>query len=95
MQALQWTDVAWITRTLTVSKSLEQTAEGLRVERPKSGKTQTFTVPQSVIVALRFIFDQQADHKLKFGADYRETGLVFAQPSESFSCAQMRSRCSS
>src|SRR5260370_219901 len=33
--ALEWPDLDWLTVTLTVSKSLEQTKAGLRVQRPK------------------------------------------------------------
>src|SRR5262249_33604033 len=32
--ALQWHDLDWISGVLTISKSLEQTAAGLRVKRP-------------------------------------------------------------
>jgi integrase len=34
--ALQWTDIDWISKALSITKSLEQAAAGLRVKRTKS-----------------------------------------------------------
>src|SRR6266498_3216044 len=61
--ALQWPDIDWATRTLFITKSLEQTAGGLRVKSTKSRKERHFTLPQSAVVALQFQRDQQIEHK--------------------------------
>jgi len=78
--ALQWAEVDLIHASLTISKSLEQTAAGLRVKRPKNGKTRTCTLPQSSIAALQFQRDQQAEARRLFAGDYQDRGLVFCQP---------------
>jgi integrase len=53
--ALQWTDIAWESRTLNVSRSLEQTAAGLRIKTTKSKKTRHFELSKSAITALQFL----------------------------------------
>jgi integrase len=82
--ALTWPDVDWLTSTVSVSKSLEETAAGLRVKRTKSGKPRKFRVGQTAVAALRFQQETQAEHRRLCGPDYRENGLVFAQPDGSF-----------
>jgi integrase len=82
--ALEWTDLDWLSGALTISKSLEQTAAGLRVKCPKSGKTRTCTLPQSTITALQFQRDQDAEHRRLFAGDYQNHGLIFCQPDGSY-----------
>ena len=78
--ALRWSDLTWMTGALIISKSLEQTADGLRIKRPKNGKTRSCTLPQSALVALRFLHDQQQDWRKSFGRDYKNQDLIFAGP---------------
>jgi integrase len=78
--AVQWPDIDWGTRSLFITKSLEQTAAGLRLKSTKSKKPRHFTLGQSAIVALQFQRDQQADHRRHFGKDYQDQDLVFAEP---------------
>jgi integrase len=66
-----------------VSRSLEETAAGLRIKRPKNGKARKFRVGQSAIAALRFQPDQQAEHRKLYGPDYKNN-LVFSQPYGSY-----------
>lgn len=68
-----------LTGALTISKSLEQTAAGLRVKCPKNGKTRSFQLPQSALAALRFQRDQQQENRRLFGADYKNLDLVFCE----------------
>jgi integrase len=77
--ALEWPDIDWMTSTLTISKSLEQTAAGLRVKRPKSDRVRKFRLGQTAIASLRFLNEQQQEHRRMYGADY-EGALVFCQP---------------
>jgi integrase len=49
--ALQWSDVDWAARILVISKSLEQTAAGLRVKSTKTKKPRRFQLCQSAITA--------------------------------------------
>jgi len=78
--AFQWADVDWISGVLTISKSLEQTAAGgLRVKRPKNGKTRPCQLPQSALAALRFQREQQQEHRRLFAADYKSLDLIFCE----------------
>jgi integrase len=84
MLALQWSDLNWASRKLTISKSLEQTEAGLRVKKPKNGKTRPCRLPPSAIVALQFQRDQQAEQRRQFAGDYKDNGLIFCQPDGNF-----------
>jgi len=42
---------------LTIRKSLEQTAAGLRVKRPKNSKARTCRLPQSAITVVWIYVD--------------------------------------
>jgi integrase len=81
---LEWTEIDFLDSTVTISKSLEQTKFGLRVKRPKSGKTRKFKLPPSATAALRFQQEKQAEYKRMFGADYKDLNLVFSQPDGSY-----------
>jgi integrase len=78
--ALQWADIDWTSGVLTISKSLEQTRAGLRVKRPKSGKSRPCQLPQSALVALRFHKEQQQEHRRLYATDYKERDLIFCEP---------------
>ena len=82
--ALEWPEVNFETGTLVVSKSLEQTLDGLRVKCPKNGRTRTFQLPQSAVTALKFQRESQAQNRELFGADYKNLHLVFCQPDGSY-----------
>jgi len=43
--ALTWTDIDFDTPTVTISKSLEQTREGLRLKSTKSRRSRVLTLP--------------------------------------------------
>lgn len=82
--ALTWDDVDWIGRSITISKSLEQTKAGLRIKRPKNEKRRTCSLPQTAIVALEFQKGQQQEMQRSFAGTYRDKGLIFAQPDGSY-----------
>ena len=77
--ALTWDNLDWVGKSVTIARSLEQTAAGLRLKAPKNGKERRLSLPQTAMIALQFHRDQQAEHKRKFGEDYQDRGLVFAQ----------------
>jgi integrase len=81
--ALEWTDVDWLYVTVTISKSLEQTAAGLRVKRPKNGRVRKFRLGPSAIAALRFQQDSQLEARRQLGSDYQGQ-LVFGRPDGSY-----------
>jgi integrase len=76
--ALEWPDVDWLTATVMISKSIEQTAAGLRVKRPKNGKVRKFRVGPRAIAALRFRQEQQAEPRRLLGSEYKGD-LVFCE----------------
>ena len=47
---------------------------------PKNGKTRSFQLPQSALLALSFQRDQQQEHRRLFGADYKNLDLFFCEP---------------
>jgi integrase len=77
--ALEWPDIEWLTATLMVSKSLEQTKAGLRVKRPKGGRVRKFRLGQTAIASLRFLHEQQRENRKLLDSDYQGQ-LVFCQP---------------
>jgi integrase len=77
--ALSWPDLDWATATLTISKSLEQTKAGLRIKRPKNGKSRLCKMPQSAIAALQFLRSQQQEHRRLFLGDYKNQDLIFCE----------------
>jgi integrase len=80
--ALLWTDIDFETGVVTISKSLEQTrAGGLRVKGTKSGRVRRVGLDDADLDVLRDHHAQQREDKAAFGADYRDHGLVFCQPS--------------
>jgi integrase len=78
--ALTWANVDWVGKSVIIARSLEQTAAGLRVKSTKNGKERPCSLPQTAIIGLQFQRDTQAEHKRKFGADYVDRDLVFAEP---------------
>ena len=79
--ALTWADVDFNARVLRVSKSLEQTKEGLRVKPTKTEKPREISLPRSAIEVLRTHRGKQAENRRLFGPDYRDDlNLVFATP---------------
>jgi integrase len=79
--ALTWADVNFAARSITVSKSLEQTKAGLRVKSTKSEKPRTISIPESAIKILTAVRSAQEHNRVMFGPDYRrDLDLVFCGP---------------
>ena len=79
--ALTWADIDFVGRILRVSKSLEQTKEGLRVKGTKTEKPREISLPKSTIAVLREHRSRQAENRRLFQDDYRDDlNLVFAAP---------------
>jgi len=77
--AVGWPDIDWAGKVISITKSLEQTAAGIRVKTTKSKKHRHFILPKTATAALQFQRDQQAEHK-RLGADYHDNQLIFCQP---------------
>ena len=78
--ALQWSDLDLLRRSITISKSLEQTRAGLRVKAPKGKKTRSFSLPQTAVAALQFLREEQKEHRRLFADSYQDHDLVFCHP---------------
>jgi integrase len=77
--ALRWSRVDFNRATLHVAESLEQTKDGIRFKKPKSGKDRTVALPRFAIEELKRLKVQQAEELLGIGV--RQTGetLVVAR----------------
>jgi len=51
--ALEWTDINWKERSISISKSLEQTREGLRIKGTKGGKPRVFKLPKIALDSMK------------------------------------------
>jgi integrase len=77
--AVCWRDLDLTNGWVSISKSLEQTKEEVRVKSPKNGKARPVKLPDSTVEMLRSHRLHQAEQKKLFGADYRDDlDLVFA-----------------
>ena len=77
---MEWSDLDWDKATLEVSKSLEQTKQGLRVKGTKSDRTRTISIPEEVLEVLKeHQREQQRDREL-YGPDYANLNLIFCRP---------------
>jgi len=75
--ALKWVDIDFDALTLTVSRSLQETREGLTFKTPKNGTTRIVGIPQGLAGELRAHRKIQAEHRLALGHAYKDEGLVF------------------
>jgi integrase len=82
--ALTWSDIDFASGIVIVSKSLEETDDGLRVKGTKSGKPRRFTVPTAALDALKEHRCRQDRDRALFGPDYDAKDLVFCKPHGDF-----------
>jgi hypothetical protein len=59
---------------LTISKSLEETAVGLRVKRPRNERPRKFEIGQTAIAELRFEQDRQQEYRRLYRLEYKGPG---------------------
>ncbi len=82
--ALTWSDVHFDTGILSVTKSLEETKEGLRIKSTKSGEPRRISVPKQALEALLAHKVEQDGDRALFGQDYFQGNLVFCRPDGGF-----------
>jgi integrase len=81
--ALEWRDLDFQTGIITVSKSLEQTKNGLRIKSTKSGKARRFLLPSVALnVLLEHRQNQQRENPTE--AAGRDPSLVFCSPDRAY-----------
>jgi integrase len=81
--ALAWSDllIESVPALMTISKSLEQTKQGLRIKPTKTEKPRTVPLPAIAVEALKEHRQRQAVYREQYGPDYRtDLNLVFATP---------------
>lgn len=78
--ALRWRDVDLEAKTVSVTRTLEQTKDGLAFKAPKTKKSRRMVVlPQFAIDELRRHRRKQAAERLKAGHTYEDQDLIFAR----------------
>jgi integrase len=77
--ALEWQDIDFQTGMMTISKSLEQTRNGLRIKSTKSGRVRRFPLPS---VALGVLLQHRRNQPLTnpIEPNRQNPGLVFCRP---------------
>jgi integrase len=79
--ALTWADIDFSARVVRISKSLEQTKEGLRLKPTKNGKPREIPLPGSAVQMLREHRAGQSENRRLFGPAYRDDlNLIFGTP---------------
>ncbi len=79
--AVSWPDLDFTAGAVRISKSLEQTRNGLRIKPPKHGKTRTLSLPAIAVQVLQGHRQEQDRRHQLYGPDYRtDLDLVFANP---------------
>ena len=82
---LTWSDVNLPMKMLDISKSLEQTKEGLRVKPTKTEEPRQISISGSAVEILNNLRTQQEQNRSQFGTDYRrDLDLVFCSPDGNF-----------
>jgi integrase len=82
--ALTWADLNLDTGEMMISKSLEQTKQGLRVKSTKSEMPREIALPDHALDVLREHRVEQDRDRALYGVDYEDHNLVFCQPSGAF-----------
>ena len=78
--ALRWRDIDMDKALATVTRSLEQTKEGLRFKRPKTERSsRNVALPSFAVEALKRYRVEQATHRLKLGPVYEDQDLICAR----------------
>jgi integrase len=70
--ALRWNRLDLDAHRLSVSTSIEQTAQGMREKPPKNGKARSIALPALIVEELRRHRISQAEHLLAFGVRQRD-----------------------
>lgn len=83
--ALRWQDMDLETGRAVIVRSLEQTANGLRVKSPKTERgRRTVVFPGYTLDALKTHRKQQAERRLALGPAYEDRGLICARDDGDF-----------
>lgn len=78
---LQWKDINWDRKELSVKRSLKQSKAGIKLARPKTAHSlRTISLSDVVLDTLRAHKRAQAEERLRLGAAYTDGGMVLAAP---------------
>jgi integrase len=79
--ALRWRDVDLVNGSVSVTRSLCQTKEGLTFKSVKKKKSRrVISLPEFLVEALREALIEQQKHREMFGSDYQDQDLICCQP---------------
>lgn len=74
---VQWKDINFNSKTVTISRSLLPSGKGLIFHEPKTeSSTRTISIPDFVLEELQRHKEQQEDFKRLLGAAYKENDLI-------------------
>jgi integrase len=77
---LRWQDIDFENYILYVRQTLQEVKKvGLIFKEPKSGKSRSITITQSLIQEFKKVYKQHLENKLLFGSEYNDLDLIFAQ----------------
>ena len=77
--ALRWRDIDFEACELSVSRSAEQTVDGIRYKEPKSGKARTVALSRTMVEELKAHRARQAEEQLRLGLRLSENSFLVAQ----------------
>lgn len=77
--ALRWRHVDFERRQLSVSQSVEQTKQGIRLKQPKSGKSRTVALSATVLEVLRQHRLCQAEELLRLGIRATDDTFIYTR----------------
>ena len=81
MCALQWDDIDWKNKTITISRNLQYTSKkGVYVDVPKNGKTRTVDIGDGVIAMLKTLQLEQSHKQLSPWVFSQENSRVPIHP---------------
>ena len=82
---LQWKDINWYRKELSVKRSLKQSKTGVKLARPKTAHSlRTISLSDVVMEILRSHKRIQAEERLRLGSAYTDGGMVLAAPGGGF-----------
>jgi integrase len=77
--ALRWRNVDLEAATLTVSESMEQTADAVRIKRPKNGRGRVIALPRMAVTELKKHRAQQESELEAMGGRLTRDSLVYTK----------------
>ena len=88
--ALRWSELDLDAGTVTISRSLAQTRDGLFFKEPKSGRSRTISISSTLVATLRSHRAAQSAEKVALGAAYYDEARLRATGREQPDSVELR-----